>query len=191
MGSTKEYKLTSLLLRWQKGDPLGVNHQFSIIYSELRKIARSQLRNERAQSFQTDLLVNEAFLRLQKQIDMPWKSRYHFFAVATHAIRQYLVEKARARNALKRGQGKANLPLDRIQNTPATVSPKTLELNEALNELKKVDPRKAAVIELRFDVGLTNEQIAALLQTSVATVKRDWDKAKVWLRQKLEVAPKR
>lgn len=178
-------RLTSVLREWQQGFPLSRHDLFNALYAELRKIARGHLKEEKTASLQTDLLVNEAFLRLQQQNKIPWKNRFHFYAIASLSIKQFLIERARARKTFKRGQGIDVLPLHNVQDLPPKIDPRTHALRDALEEFKMLEPRKAAIVELRFYGGLSNAQIAMVFQKSISTIKRDWEEAKLWLKDKL------
>lgn len=189
MNSEQHLQLTAILRQWQQNQSLCRTEGFNVLYSELRKIARSYLVKERTVSLQTDLLVNEALIRLKEQFKSPWQSQFQFYSIASRAIKQYLIEHARARNAIKRGRGEGLIPLQDVPERPITESSRVEALRDALVELKAIKPRSAAIIELRFFGGLSNAQIAILFQKSISTVKRDWEEARDWLKMRMNSSP--
>ncbi len=157
----------------------------ALVYDELRALAASYLRRERADhTLQTTALVHEAYLRLTGQHGTIWQNRGHFFGIAAQAMRRVLVDHARRRKAEKRSGGRAiTLPDDL---TPGAVEPdEILAVDQALERLAVLDPRQARIVELRYFAGLTVEKTAAVLEVSPATVKRDWVSAKAWLQREL------
>jgi RNA polymerase sigma factor (TIGR02999 family) len=155
----------------------------SAVYEELRAMARARLRNERADhTLQATALVHEAYLKLIGPGALPWQHRAHFFGACANAMRQILVEHARARNTRKRGGG---LPPDELADTPAEEADLDLVLavDESLEKLRAEDPRAAEVVELRFFAGLEMKEIAEALQTSERTVHREWAFARARLLQ--------
>jgi RNA polymerase sigma factor (TIGR02999 family) len=161
------------------------------VYDELRKLAGNYLRHERpGQTLQATALVHEAFLRLSKEKNQPWKNRTHFLAIAALSMRQILVQRARARHAEKRGGPNADrITLDESvmadRSPEATGGVDVLELDEALEKLAALDPQQAKIVELRYFGGLTVEEAAAALDISPATVKRHWTLARAWLKKEL------
>jgi RNA polymerase sigma factor (TIGR02999 family) len=131
-------------------------------------------------SLQTTALVNEAYLRLVDYKRMHWQGRAHFFAVSAQLMRRILVEHARRQN-LKRGAGVQHVALEEAAMVGAHVSGDLVKLDDALNELARLDPRKVQVVEMRFFGGLSVDEIAEVLKVSNVTVRRDWSTAKVWL----------
>lgn len=175
--------VTQLLQRWQAGDASANAELVAAIYAELRRLAVSRLRQEQPNhTLQPTALVNEAWLKLADH-RADWQSRAHFFAMAAIAMRRILVDHARRRTAAKRGQGGDKVPLDDILDTfPSPLpDPRLLALDEALTRLEAFDPRQGRVVELRFFMGLSVEDTAALLDISTGTVKRDWAAARAWL----------
>jgi RNA polymerase sigma-70 factor (ECF subfamily) len=157
------------------------------VYDELRKLARHYMARERAgHTLQATALVNEAYLRLMKEKAHVWKNRAHFCAIAANAMREILVEKARARAAAKRGGSRVRVSFDNALAEKQAASMDLLALHEALNSLFKMDPPLARIVELRFFGGLTVEETAEVLGSSPATVKRAWSIAKAWLKRELE-----
>ena len=160
------------------------------VYDELRRLAANYLRNERpGQTLQATALVHEAFLRLSKEKNQPWKNRTHFLAIAALSMRQILVQRARARHAEKRGGGAEKIALDEsvmadhAPSTPGGVD--VLALDTALEKLAALDPQQAKIVELRYFGGLTVEEAAEALEISPATVKRHWTVARAWLHKEL------
>ena len=179
-----EPDLTALLQRLSGGDKAAEAELFRRVYRELRKIARSCLRGERQEhTLQATALVNEAYLKLIAGPKIDWKSRAHFFGLAAQGMRRILVDYARQRAAAKR----AGIHVD--LDEALIVSPErcTLvdDLDEALKRLAQFAPRAAKVVEMRYFGGMTEEEIADLLDVSVKTVKRDWKMACEWLRDEL------
>jgi RNA polymerase sigma-70 factor, ECF subfamily len=161
------------------------------VYDELRRLAANYLRQERpGQTLQATALVHEAFLRLSKEKNQPWKNRTHFLAIAALSMRQILVQRARARHAEKRGGKDAErITLDEAviadRSSEATGGVDVLELDAALEKLAALDPQQAKIVELRYFGGLTVEEAAEALDISPATVKRHWTLARAWLKKEL------
>jgi RNA polymerase sigma-70 factor (ECF subfamily) len=177
-----EGDITRLLDAANRGDSEALNELFPMIYEELRKIAASQLRRERPDhTLQPTALVHEAYVRLIGQRSAGTSDRAQFLGVAAKAMRRVLVDHARRRAAAKRGGAPVRLPLDDIVLDFQQRATDLRALDGALTELAGVDERKARVVELRFFGGLTAEQIAEVLDTSLRTVNRDWEFAKAWL----------
>ena len=173
----------------RRDDPLradGIDALMPQVYAELRRVAAAYLRRERpGQTLQPTALVNEAYVRLAGQHPR-FENRAHFCAIAANAMRQILIERARARGARKRGGGAARITLDeRLAAAPE--APVDLEaLDEALTRLAALDAEQARIVELRFFGGLTVEETADALGVSPATVKRHWTVARAWLARELE-----
>ena len=157
-----------------------------LVHHELRRLARSQMRNERDNhTLQTTALVNEAFLRLVDLRRIQWQDRAHFLALSARLMRRVLVDHARSRNYQKRGAGTATVALDDVRVAPSERGADLVALDDALEDLARVDPRKSQVVELRFFGGLSVEETAEALSVSAETVMRDWRLAKVWLLREL------
>jgi len=185
---TKE-SITRLLAKWSSGDQEAAERVLPLVYEELRGIASRQLRQERgAPTLQATAIVHEAYLRLNGQAGLEWPSRTHFFAFAAHLIRRILVDHARHRNRAKRGGLMRKVTLAEVADLALEKSPDLVALDEALCDLEKIDPRKAAVVELKFFAGLTIEEIAEHLAVSPETVSREWRRAKAWLYSALQTA---
>jgi RNA polymerase sigma-70 factor, ECF subfamily len=167
---------------------LKLSNVMPAVYDELRKLARRYMAKERAgpQTLQATALVNEAYVRLMREKAHLWKNRAHFCAIAANAMREILVEKARARAALKRGGSRVRVSMEDAIASSAARSLDLLALNEALERLSVLDPRLARIVELRFFGGLTVEETAAALEVSAITIKREWSMAKAWLRNEME-----
>ena len=174
--------VTQLLQDWSSGNPEAAEEVLPLVYQELRRIAARQLRRERDDhTLEATALVHEAYMRLQGQAGFHWPSRTHFFAFAAHLIRRILVDHARNRNRAKRGGGWERVTLAEAADLALGKNPDLLALDEALSSLETLDPRKAAVVELRFFAGLNLEETADQLGISPETVGREWRRAKAWL----------
>jgi RNA polymerase sigma factor (TIGR02999 family) len=166
-------------------DQRALDRLFSLAYEELRRIAASVKRRDPRATLSPTALVNEAWLKLANSPSLASVSRVHFKRVAARAMRQVLVEAARRRNAEKRGGGQALVTFDEALETGATRPAELLALDEALEELARVNPRHAAMVESRFFGGLDVAETAELLGVSEATVLRDWRTARAWLARAL------
>ena len=197
MASPRESaEITGLLKAWGRGDSAALDRLTPLVYERLRRMARSYMRNERpGHTLQATALVNEAFLRLVDTRDVDWTDRAHFFAVCARVMRRILVDAARSRAAIKRG-GQADraehttaINLDDLPSRGTEMSAQVCALDEALDTLARIDPRRAQVIELRFFGGLTVEETGQVLQISPQTVMRDWRLARAWLARELSQRP--
>ena len=163
-----------------------VDSLLPLVYQELRRLAASYLRRERpGQTLQPTALVNEAYLRLLKDRPDRWQNRAHFCAIAAHSMRQILIERARARDASKRGGGRARVTLDEALVAGEDRSIDLVALDDALERLAVLDADQARLVELRFFGGLTIEETAEAMNISPATVKRHWAIARAWLAREL------
>jgi RNA polymerase sigma factor (TIGR02999 family) len=175
-----------LLLAWGRGDQAAFDQLVPLVHEELRRIARQHMGRERGgHTLQATALVNEAYLRLIDVKRIQWQNRQHFFAMAARVMRRVLVDAARARRFHKRGGGAPMASLDEalvVTNEPGR---DLVELDDALNALAVVDPRKAQVVEMRYFGGLSVAETADALHVSPGTVLRDWRLAKVWLLREL------
>jgi RNA polymerase sigma factor (TIGR02999 family) len=146
------------------------------------------MRHERAgHTLQASALVNEAYLRLIEVKQVQWQNRAHFFAMASRIMRRILVDAARAKAYQKRGAGGLNLSLDEALEVPNTPVQNFVALDDALNALEAIDPRKCKVVEMRFFGGMSVEEMAEALHLSIGTIKRDWRLARAWLARELDV----
>jgi len=177
--------VSTLLRAWSDGDQRALAQLTPIVYDELRRLARHYMRRERAgHSLQTTALVNEAYMRLVDYKRMRWQNRAHFLAVAAQAMRRILVDHARRRN-LKRGADAEHVSLDAAVVIGTDRSHDFVSLDDALNALGELAPRKAKVVELRFFGGLSVDETAEVLHVSSITVMREWKSAKAWLYREL------
>ena len=173
---------TRLLRAWAAGDQAALEQLTPRVYQELRRIAGHYMRNERRDgSIQATALVHEVYLRLVDVNEVNWEHRAHFFAISATMMRHILLDRARRRIANKRGGQAKRLNLDEVPDLSWQRSHELSELDDALNALNQIDPRKARVIELRFFGGLSVEETAAVLSVSPDTVLRDWRLARAWL----------
>ena len=180
------HEVTQLLLAWSEGDKQALDRLVPLVYDELRRLAQSYMRRERAnQTLQTTALINEAYLRLIDANRVKWQNRAHFFGVASRVMRQILVTIAREHGAQKRGGGAEQVSLDEAMMIDEGRDEDLVALDEALVALAQFDARKAQVVEMRFFGGLTEEEIGAALDVSTETVRRDWRLARSWLRRRL------
>ena len=178
--------ITELLLAHGGGDAAALDRLVPLVYDDLRRIARGQLRRRRpGDTLNTTGLVHEAYVRLVDQTRASWRDRGHFFAVSAIAMRQIVVDHARRRMRAKRGGDRVTVPLDDVQEPAAREAGRILEIDEALEKLAKVDRRLVQVVECRYFAGLTEEETAAALGVSVRTAQREWFKARAWLRHEL------
>jgi len=164
----------------------GLSEAMPVVYEELRRLARRYMAKEmRGQTLQATALVNEAYIRLAGDKSPVWQNRAHFCAIAARAMRELLVERARARAALKRGGECARISLNDAQIAAKNTGIDVVALHEALDRLEAQDAELSRMVELRFFGGLSIEETAEALQCSPATVKREWTLAKAWLRREL------
>jgi RNA polymerase sigma factor (TIGR02999 family) len=179
--------ISGLLERASRGDRQSISELMPIVYQELRRLAGHYLRRERpGQTLQATALVHEAYLRLLKDRQDRWQNKAHFCAIAANAMRQILIERARARHALKRGGAQlARVTLDEALVPGASPDVDLLALDEALERLAALDAGQARIVELRYFGGLTVEETAEALGISPATVKRHWTVARAWLAREL------
>jgi RNA polymerase sigma factor (TIGR02999 family) len=172
--------VTELLATFRAGDEQALKAAVPLVYDELRRLAHHYLRNERpGHTLQSTALVNEAYLRLEKQAAAPIQNRGHLLAICAQLMRQILVEYARARNAGKRDGG-VRLELDDALALK-TRSMDLVALDDALNELAKLNPQQSRIVELRFFAGLSIEETAQAMDLSPTTVKKYWGMARLWL----------
>ena len=178
--------LTVLLTRMQQGDGQAGEKAMALVYSELHRIASLELRDERpGHLLQTTALIHEAYIRLSGSEALQIQNRRHFFAVASQQMRRILVDHARARNAHKRGDGALQVGLEGVG---VGIDPRNIDLvllDQALDELERVDSRAARVVELRFFGGYTDQEAAESLGVSLPTVRRDWEFARSWLFERM------
>jgi RNA polymerase sigma-70 factor (ECF subfamily) len=182
--------ITALLAELSAGNREVESRLIPQVYGELRRLAAHYMRSERGNhTLQPTALVNEAYTRLVQQPQIPWQSRAHFFATASHLMRHILVDHARARRAGKRGGLQQQVTLDDALLPSPERTMDVLILDEALENLAQFDPRQARVVELHFFGGLTFAEIALVLKVTERTVKRDWSMARAWLKGELSKSP--
>jgi RNA polymerase sigma factor (TIGR02999 family) len=183
-------EVTALLLRWQRGDAEALERLTPLVYEDLRRVARRQLRAERAgHTLQPTAVVHEVYMRLVDQRRVQWQNRAQFFAIAARMTRRVLLNHARDRQAQKRGGDATRVTLAEgdAQSCPRQVD--LLDLDRALARLGALDPGQEKVIELRYFGGLSIEETAEAMGCSPATVKRDWQSARAWLFAELGGVP--
>ena len=177
-----------LVDRATRGDKPALEALLPMVYAELRRLAAHYLKGERpGQTLQPTALVHEAYLKLLKDRPERWQNRAHFCAIAAHAMRQILIERARARDALKRGGGQPRVTFD--EGLPVTQPERAVDiiaLDTALDRLAALDASQARIVELRYFGGLSIEETAEAMNISPATVKRHWAVARAWLAKELE-----
>lgn len=184
---TGEHAVTRALAGAAAGDTVAADHLWRLTYEELHRIAQRHLLSERADhTLSATALVHEAYLRLVGQQVVDWKSRAHFFGVASRVCRRILVDYARRRLAEKRGGARGRVTLDTGLIAVEAQSDEILALNEALDRLAGLNERLSQVVECRYFGGLSEEQTAEVLGISIRTVRRDWVKAKGWLYDQLQ-----
>lgn len=177
--------ITVLLKAWQDGAPEAANELMPRVYRELKKLARSYLRRERADhTLGATALVNEAYLRLVDQKSIDWEGRAHFFGIAGRQMRRILVDHARKRNAKKRGGKPGLIPFEEEKGAPRR-DPDLVALDDALHALEATDPRQAKLVELKYFAGLNISETAEILGISPSTARRDWTFAKAWLAREM------
>ena len=180
------HQVTELLVRWREGDRRALDELMPLVYKELRRLAAHYMRGERpGHTLQTSALVNEAYLRLAAHEEIQWQDRAHFFAVAAQAMRRILVDHARRRGNLKRGGGAPRVALDEALIVSEERVAEVVALDDALERLAEIAPRKSQLVELRFFGGLSIEEAAGVLGVSPGTVMRDWTFVKAWLRREI------
>jgi RNA polymerase sigma-70 factor (ECF subfamily) len=183
--------VTTLLLAWSGGDRDALDQLVPLVHEELRRRARRAMFHERADhSLQPTALVNEVYLRLVDMRQVQWNDRAHFLALAARLMRRILVDLARSQLTQKRGGGPVNVSLEEASMiSPGRGREDLVALDDALNELAALDPRRSQVVELRFFAGLDVDETAEVLKVSRRTVMRDWTLARTWLFRELRKSP--
>ena len=186
MEADRSAEITGLLRAWGGGEAAALDRLTELVYQELRRMARRYMRSERdGNTLQTTALVNEVYLRLVDVKNIDWQHRAQFFALSAELMRRILVDAARSRGSDKRGGGVVKINLDEALVLSPEPDRFILALDEALGALAKLAPRQARVVELRYFGGLSEEETAGVLKTSLRTVRRDWQFAKAWLMRDL------
>jgi len=182
MAGAELSETTELLRAWAQGDGAALQRLTPRVYDELRRIAGHFMQNERqGRTLQATALVHEAYLRLIDVTNVDWQHRAHFFAISATMMRRILLDRARKRQAGKRGGNLRRVNLEDIPDIRSARARELIALDDALNALAEIDPRKARVIELRFFGGLSVEETAEVLKVSPDTVMRDWRLARARL----------
>jgi RNA polymerase sigma-70 factor, ECF subfamily len=183
--------VTKLLQDWSHGDGKALDKLIPLVFEDLRKIAGRMFQRESdGHTLQPTALVNEVYLRLMDQRKVQWQNREQFFSVSALMMRRILVDYAKGRRAAKRGSNAPKLPLEDALQIPDLRNLENLDLladlDEALSRLAELDPRQSRIVELRYIMGLGNEEVAEVLRISPTTVKREWKTAKLWLHRELK-----
>lgn len=174
--------ITQLLIEWRSGDKAALDGLIPIVHQELHRLAKYYLRGERAgHTLQTSALVNEVYLRLVDHENINWQNRAHFFGVAAQAMRRVLVDYARTRKSEKRGGDILQVSLADAVNVAEEKAIELIALDDALQDLEKMDARKSRIVELRYFGGLSVEETAEVIGVAPITVMREWNAAKAWL----------
>ncbi len=191
MNADSPQPVSELLVRWKRGDQEALQALLPLVYDELRRIANHHLQAERAgHTLQSTALVHEAYLRLVAQEPLRLDNRAHFFAVASHLMRQILVDHARKHGAAKRGANNLTLTLDEAIASPKQPELRLVALDDALNVLAALDERQSHIVELRFFGGLSIDETSQVMGVSPATVAREWTAARAWLYREMDGAAK-
>src|SRR5215470_4635615 len=184
MSSSQE--ITRLLQGWSDGDEQALEKLTPLLYRELHRMAHRYMRQERpGHTLQTTALINEAYLRLISWKNVRWQNRAQFFGVSAQLMRKILVDFARSRNYAKRGAGGHVISLDDVPVVSRDRARDILALDDALQRLADIDPRKSQIVELRFFGGLSLEETAEVLKVSSRTIRREWDLAKTWISRQM------
>jgi RNA polymerase sigma-70 factor (ECF subfamily) len=182
LGAHDSEDITELLEAWGEGDQVAFERLVPLVYAELRRMARRHMyRESEGHLLQTTALVHEAYLKLVSQKNPKWQNRAHFFAVSSQQMRRILVDAARSKLRQKRGADAPLLSLDDAPELSVTRAAEFVALDDALQQLAQLDPRRARVVEMRYFGGMSVDETAAALKVSEATVIRDWQAAKAWL----------
>lgn len=175
-------EITELLANWSRGEKAALERLVPLVYPELRRIAKRQMARENPDhTLQTSALINEAYLKLVDREKVDWRNRAHFFAVSAQVMRHILIDHARKYLYNKRGAGAQHVPLEEATIAEEKRSTELVALDEALNALATLDPRRSQIVELKFFGGLNAEQISEIIGISPSTVQREWRAAKAWL----------
>jgi len=181
--------ITRLLNAHRDGNPEAMDHLAPLIYDELRRMARRQLRRFRpGATLCTTALIHETWLELVDERGVPWRERGHFFAVAALTMRRVVVDRARYLSAAKRGGDRERVDLARVNPPTPGLKEEVLAVDMALDALEDFNPRLARVVECRWFAGMTAEETAEAVGVSSRTVERDWVRARAWLRREMDPA---
>src|SRR5262245_1411696 len=186
MPAHSKAQITQMLVAWSQGDKTAFDELAPLVSAELHRMAKRYMaRERRGHTLQTTALINEAYLRLIDGAKVDWQNRAHFFAVSAQVMRRILVDFARSHQNLKHGGKRHQITLDDAAVVSAEPDANLVAIDQALTALAELDPRQSQVVELRFFGGLSLEETGEALNTSVATVRRDWTLARAWLRREL------
>jgi RNA polymerase sigma factor (TIGR02999 family) len=180
--------VTRILSQINDGDPKAAEQLLPLVYDELRKLAAVKMAREKpGQTLQATALVHEAYVRLvgEGEHQPSWDSRGHFFAAAAEAMRRILVDRARKKQALRRGGGSQRETLEKVADLSTADADELLDLDEALQRLEQLHPTKAKLVKLRYFAGLTIPEAAEAMQLSITTANRYWSYARAWLHEEL------
>ncbi len=185
-------EITQLLRNWSHGDNEALEELIPLVYPELRRIARRQMSRENPNhTLQTSALINEAYLKLVDGQRVDWENRAHFFAAAAQVMRHILIDHARRHLYIKRGAGAQYVPLEEADIIRDERAADLVALDEALNIMAKLDPRRSRIVELKFFGGLNAEEIGEVIRISPSTVQREWRAAKAWLHHTINISSHR
>jgi RNA polymerase sigma factor (TIGR02999 family) len=188
---TQQGEITLLLAKWKDGEPGAFDHLVPLVYPHLREVAASYIRREKNPGvMQATSLVHELYLRLLGQKKTEWEDRSHFYTFSAKVMRMILIDHARGTQAQRRGGTAEHVPLNEDMAWVGLGSVEMIELNRALDALAQVDPEKVQMVELRYFLGCTAEETAALMKVSKATVDRDLKFARAWLYRRIEPGKK-
>jgi RNA polymerase sigma factor (TIGR02999 family) len=180
------HPVSELLAKWHGGDAEALRSLLPLVYNDLRRLAHHYLKAERSgHTLQSTALVHEVYLRLTQQEAVRFENRAHFFAIAGQLMRQVLVDYARSRRAAKRNQ-LHKIVWDDAMAWAKDRTPDLVALDDALNDLAKLDPQQGRIVEMRFFAGLSIEETSQVLSVSPATVKREWSSARAWLHREIK-----
>ncbi|MEO6588223.1 MAG: sigma-70 family RNA polymerase sigma factor [Pyrinomonadaceae bacterium] len=186
MEKTQSSEITQILQDWNGGDEDAKERLLPFVYEQLKRQARILMAKERSNhTLQPTALVHEAFIKLSDESGIEWQNRSHFYGIASHLMRQILIQHARMHSADKRGNHKIHFSINDTQIPVEERAGSIIVLDEALERLAEVDERQAKVVEMRFFGGFTNQEIADSMEISERTVKRMWQAAKFWLYREL------
>jgi RNA polymerase sigma factor (TIGR02999 family) len=178
--------ITAKLVRWGKGDAAAFDEVYPLIEPELKRLANSMFRRFRpGETLQPTALLDEAYLKLSNQKRVAWKNRSHFYAIAATSMRRIICSYHRDAKAKKRGSGAMKISLSKLTGVAADRSKDLIALDEALDKIAEFDPRKVAIVEMRFFVGLSVAEIAEQLGISESTVNREWKMARLLIHRML------
>lgn len=179
-------EITQILQDWNEGNEDAKERLMPFVYDELKRQARLLMSRERkGHTLQPTALVHEAFIQISKQSGIDWKNRSHFYGIASHLMRQILVQHARSRSTAKRGSNQIHFSIDEVQLPVEQRAESILALDEVLTRLADFSEEQSKIVEMRFFGGLSNEEIADALDISVRSVIRKWGAARLWLYREL------